>query len=72
MAKESMKKFNLHLDALICISLLFILSFSFNLFQRYQYSDLLKEHTGMQLQVATMEFTMAMNDVMLKKCANIR
>ena len=42
------KKVELHVDAIAVIVLLFVASFGFNLYQRYQYSDLMKEHVELQ------------------------
>jgi hypothetical protein len=63
-----MKKLALHMDALVVIVLVFATSFGFNLYQRYQYSDLLKEHIGLQFQVLTMELGVAVKDAKLNKC----
>lgn len=63
-----MKKIGLHIDALAVIVVVFITSFGFNLYQRYQYSDLLKDHIGLQLQVLSMELGAGMTDGMLKQC----
>lgn len=41
-------KIELHVDAIAVIILLFVTSFGFNLYQRYQYSDLMKEHVELQ------------------------
>jgi hypothetical protein len=65
-----MKKFALHIDALAVIIIVFVTSFGFNLYQRYQYSDLLKEHIGLQFQVLSLEMGGAMKDAMLKKCVD--
>lgn len=43
-----MKKFELNLDAAVVILVVFLISFGFNFYQRYQYSDLLKEHISLQ------------------------
>ncbi len=63
-----MKKFALHIDALAVIIIVFLTSFGFNLYQRYQYSDLLKEHIGLQFQVLSLELGGTMKDARLKKC----
>lgn len=48
-------KIYLHWDAMIVIVVLFITSFGFNLYQRYQYSDLLKESVEAQTKAQDME-----------------
>ena len=37
------KVYSLHLDALLVLVLIFIISFGFNIYQKMQYSDLLQE-----------------------------
>jgi hypothetical protein len=61
-----MKKIGLHIDALAVIIIVFIASFGFNLYQRYQYSDLLKEHIALQQRTMGMEFSLASMDARLK------
>jgi hypothetical protein len=68
--KNPMKKIGLHIDALAVIIIVFLASFGFNLYQRYQYSDLLKEHVGLQLQVLSLELGMGMKEGMLERCEN--
>ena len=63
-----MKKLALHTDALVVIVIIFITSLGFNIYQRYQYSDLLEEHIGLQFQVLTLELGTTMKDARLKKC----
>ncbi len=63
-----MKKFTLHLDALICITLLLALSLGFNFYQRYQYFDLLKAHNDVQINLMTTEMGHATGQALLKKC----
>ncbi len=65
-----MKKITLHYDALITVLILFIASFSFNFYQRYQYSDLLHEHIAIQKNRLTMELSLAMLESSLDKCEN--
>ena len=63
-----MKKIGLHIDAVAVITILFILSFSFNFFQRYQYSDLLEEHSSLQFKHMGTEFSLSTKELLLKKC----
>lgn len=63
-----MRKLGLHIDALIVIILLFLLSFGFNFYQRYQYSDLLADYFRIQSENTSNEFSLAMKDALLKKC----
>ena len=50
-----MKKFELHLDALIAIVVVFALIIGFLLFQRYQYSDLLQENIDLAWENANLQ-----------------
>lgn len=61
-----MKKIGLHIDALAVIIIIFIMSFGFNFYQRYQYSDLLKEHLALQQRNVGMEFSLASLEARLK------
>lgn len=63
-----MKKLGLHVDALAALILVFLLSFGFNFYQRYQYADMLEEHISLQFQVANLELGAAMTEAKLKKC----
>jgi hypothetical protein len=38
------KKVELHIDAIFAAAVVFAVSFGFNLYQRYQYSDLLQKY----------------------------
>lgn len=38
------RKITFHSDALMAVAIVFVLSFGFNLFQRYQYQDLLQKY----------------------------
>lgn len=61
-----MKKIGLHIDALAVIIFVFLASFSFNFYQRYQYSDLLREHISLQHRVLGMELSIATMEARLK------
>ena len=50
-----MKKFELHLDALIAIVVVFALIIGFLLFQRYHYSDLLQENIDLAWENANLQ-----------------
>lgn len=63
-----MKKIGFHIDALVVIIFLFLLSFGFNFFQRYQYLDLLTEHFKIQQENTGMQFSLSMTEAQLKKC----
>ena len=42
------KKYQLHLDAVIVLIGVFVISFGFNLYQRYQYGDLLQAYVDVK------------------------
>lgn len=63
-----MKKVELHVDALAVIVLVFAASFGFNLYQRYQYSSLLQEHTQLQWKAQDTEFNWKIAKGRLEKC----
>ena len=63
-----MRKFGLHLDALVILILLFAGSVGFNLYQRHQYQDLLKEHIDLQFQSLKLGYSKAFMDAKLEKC----
>ena len=65
-----MKKTELHIDALAMIIIVFIASFGFNLYQRYQYSDLLKEHFALQQSNLGMEFSLTSLEARLQALEN--
>ena len=63
-----MKKFSLHIDALAVLFLVFLTSLGFNIFQRYQYSDLLQEHIKLQINAQVTDFSLSFMKVDLEKC----
>lgn len=65
-----MKKFELHLDAVVVIVLVFLLSFSFNFYQRYQYSGLLDKHVGLQLQMLGLQSSVENVKGLIEECLN--
>lgn len=65
-----MKKISLHIDAWIVIILLFIISFGFNFYQRYEYSDLLNDHIQLQASALRMEYAISFMKISLDKCKN--
>lgn len=63
-----MKKFILHIDALAVLILVFSISLGFNIFQRYQYSDLLHDYLDLQVTAQKMDFSLSFTELELKKC----
>ena len=63
-----MKKFILHIDALLVLALVFTISLCFNFYQRYQYSDLLQEHIVLQIDALKKDFSLSFTEVKLEKC----
>lgn len=62
-------KIGLHTDAIAVIVLVFMLSLGMNLFQRYQYSDLLKEHADLQWQLQDVQINLSLTKHQLEKCS---
>ena len=65
-----MKKFELHLDALITIIVVFVLALSFILYQRYQYSDLLQENVDLKWEYGNLEANLLLKSNQYDKCKN--
>ena len=49
------KKFEIHLDALIFIVIIIIVSFGFNIYQKVQYSSLIKDFVEAEWKAQNME-----------------
>lgn len=64
------RKFELHLDALIVIVLLFVAAVGFIAFQRHQYSLLAQENSDRQMQQVLLELEVARLEAQLKKATN--
>ena len=62
------KHFTLNLDALLVITIIFLLAFGFIIYQRNQYSDLLEEHAQLQWLAQDMEINTNLLKEKLKKC----
>lgn len=65
------RKVYLHLDAVFVVALVFTGSFAFNLYQRYQYTDLLQEHTDIQWQAQKMEINWRYAKGLLDNCKKV-
>lgn len=63
-----MKKFELHLDALITIIVVFSLVVSFILFQRYQYSVLLQENIDLTWDSENLKVDLELTNRSLVRC----
>ena len=61
------RKFELHLDALIAITLLIVAAVAFIAYQRYQYMDLLGDNVERQWKQMHLESEVARLEVLLKK-----
>jgi hypothetical protein len=62
------KHFTLNLDALLVITIIFLLAFGFIIYQRNQYSDLLEEHVQLQWLAQDMEVNTNSLKAKLKQC----
>ena len=61
------RKFELHLDALIVIGVLFVSAVGIIAYQRYQYLDLLQDNLGRQMKQLSLELEVARLEALLKK-----
>ena len=64
-----MKKFDLHLDALIAIVLVFVLAVGFIVYQRQQYAEVMQENIDLIWEVETMKVDLQINAARLEACA---
>ena len=63
-----MRKFELHLDALIVIIVVFALAATFLIYQRHQYSSLLQENVDLVWENSTLEANLALMSSRIKAC----
>ena len=61
-------KVQLHMDAIAAIVLVLCVSIGFNIYQRFQYSDLLAEHTEVQWRAQDMEVNWNYARGLLENC----
>jgi len=66
----NMRKFDLHLDALIAIVLVFALAASFIVYQRQQYAEVMQENIDLIWEVETMKADLQINAARLEACAS--
>jgi len=66
------KKFELHLDALITIAVVFVLAICFLLFQRYQYADVLQKNIDLTWDNETLKVDLVLKTNLLDKCNNLK
>jgi hypothetical protein len=64
-----MKKFELHLDALITVVVVFVLTASFIVYQRQQYAEVMQENIDLRWEVETLKIDLQMNAARLDACA---
>ncbi|MFC1796329.1 hypothetical protein ACFL1V_04460 [Pseudomonadota bacterium] len=63
-----MKKFQLHLDAVITLILVFALTLSVILFQRYQYSKLLQDNIDLAWDNENLTVNLDYTSTLLDRC----
>lgn len=61
------KKFTLHLDALVLITILFVALIGLNVFQQDQINELTKENKGLQLKGLENSFNLSEQGSYIKK-----
>jgi hypothetical protein len=64
------RKFELHLDALIVIGILFVSAVGFIAYQRHQYSLLLEDNVSRQMKQLSLELEVASLEVRLKRATD--
>ena len=65
-----MKNFELHLDALITVAVVFTLAVGFLLYQRHQYSVVMQEHIDLVWEIVTLEADLVLNATVLEAGKN--
>jgi hypothetical protein len=65
-----MRKFDLHLDALIAIVLVFVLAAGFIVYQRQQYAEVMQENIDLIWEVETMKADLQINAARLEACTS--
>jgi hypothetical protein len=65
-----MRKFELHLDALVTAVVVFVLAASFIVYQRHQYTQVLQENIDLTWEVETLKADLQINAARLDACAS--
>ena len=65
-----MRKFDLHLDALIAIVVVLVLAAGFIVYQRQQYAEVMQENIDLIWEVETMKADLQINAARLEACAS--
>jgi len=63
-----MRKFELHMDALVVMVGVLVLAIAFLLYQRYQYSDLLQENVDLAWKNSSLEAELVMKTAQIDAC----
>ncbi len=64
------RKLEVHYDFVAMALICFVFSVGFNIYQRYQYNDLLSQHTALQWEAQDLEINQKLNLRQLEKCNN--
>ena len=64
------RKLEVHYDFVIMVVLCLVMSVAFNIYQRYQYKDLLGQHTALQWKSQDLEINQGLNLRKLEACNN--
>lgn len=67
---SNMRKFELHLDALVTAVVVFVLAASFIVYQRHQYAEVLQENIDLTWEIETLKADLQINAARLDACAN--
>lgn len=64
------RKLEVHYDFVAIAVICFVLSAGFNIYQRYQYKDLLAQHTALQWEAQDLEINQRLKLRKLEECNN--
>ena len=66
-----MKKYELHLDALIAMFIVFAIAMAFLLFQRYQYSVVVQENVDLLWENSDLEANLVLRTAQFDNCQSL-
>lgn len=66
-----MKKFELHLDALIVVFVVFALAIAFLLYQRHQYSVVMQENIDLLWENSSLEANLVLMTAQIDNCKSL-
>ena len=64
------RKLEVHYDFVAMVVICLVMSVAFNVYQRYQYKDLLGQHTALQWEAQDLEINQRLNLRQREECNN--